>query len=227
MSSVDLSSNANFMRLQSLQLSQVSEMNEMWTMMNKNFLELNRQLSELGTTHKEKPPDLLHHTPTDPDCMKPQLKPPYLQSVVDLDMPVYASFVLKDSNYTPTKHLKVDMSWFDGTDAEHWLFAVRMYFIFHKIPEDRKLLIVSFHLDGIAHKWFAWLEASNMLSTWKNFAEAIMRKFTNLHYCLPGGKLSKFFKMVMFLSTKQNLSKCVSKYLTYKTVLSWRCISLA
>lgn len=30
-----------------------------------------------------------------------------------------------------------------------------------------------------------------MLSTWKNFTEAVIRKFTNLHYCLPGGKLSK------------------------------------
>lgn len=85
--------------------------------MNKNFLELNRQLSELGATHKEKPPDLLGQSPTDPTCLKPQLKLPYLQFVVDLDMPIYASSVLEDSNYIPAKHLKVDMLRFDGTDA--------------------------------------------------------------------------------------------------------------
>lgn len=52
-------------------------------------------------------------------------------------------------------------------------------------------MIVPFHLDGIARKWFALLEANNTLSTWKNFVEVVVRKFTNLHYCLPGGKLNK------------------------------------
>lgn len=69
--------------------------------------------------------------------------------------------------------------------------AVRRYFFFNKIPKEHKLLIVSFNLDGIARKRFVWLEASNMLSTWKNFVEIVVIKFTNLHYCLPGGKLSK------------------------------------
>lgn len=53
------------------------------------------------------------------------------------------------------------------------------------------MLIVSFHLDGIAKKWIAWLEARNMLSTWKNFVDVVVRKFTNLHHYLPRGKLSK------------------------------------
>lgn len=120
-------------------------------------------------------------------------KKPFTQPVVDLDSPPYADAILQDSNYTPAKHLKVKMPRFDGIDAEHWLFTIRRYFIFNKIHEELKLLIVSFHLDGIARKWFAWLEASNMLSTWKNFVDAVVRKFTNLHYCLPGEKLRKLW----------------------------------
>lgn len=50
---------------------------------------------------------------------------------------------------------------------------------------------MSFHLDGITSKWFAWLEARNMLSTWKIFVDVVIRKFTNLHCCLHEGKLIK------------------------------------
>lgn len=105
--------------------------------------------------------------------------------------PVYADGVLNDPDYSPAKHMKMNMPVFDGTDAEHWIFAVRRYFIYNKVLEDQKLLIVSFHLTRIARKWFAWLEASNMLSTWPNFVDAVIKKFTKLHYQLPSGKLSK------------------------------------
>lgn len=71
--------------------------------------------------------------------------------------------VLDKEDYTPAKHLRVSMPRFDGTDAEGWLYQVRRYFIFNKTPEEQKLLIVSFHLDGIARKWFTWMEASNFL----------------------------------------------------------------
>lgn len=64
------------------------------------------------------------------------MKLPYLQSVVDLDSPSYASAVLEDANCTPTKHLNVNMPRFDGTDAEHWLFVVIRYFIFNKIHKE-------------------------------------------------------------------------------------------
>lgn len=79
---------------------------------------------------------------------------------------------------------------FDGKDAEGWIFAVRRYFIFNKIPEDQKLLLVSFHMDGIA-KRFVWMEASNFLSNWKNFVDSVLREFTNLRYAISGEKLSK------------------------------------
>lgn len=74
---------------------------------------------------------------------------PVSQSIVDLDNPPYASTIIHDSSYTPAKHIRVEMPRFDGKDAEHWLYLVRRYFIFNKVPEDQKLLIVSFHLDGI------------------------------------------------------------------------------
>lgn len=101
---------------------------------------------------------------------------------------------MDDPTYTLAKHIKFNMPIFDGTDAKHWLYAVRRYFIFNKVPEDQKLLIVSFHVDGLARKWFAWLEASNILSNWPNFVNTVIRKFTSLHYQLPRCKLSKLIQ---------------------------------
>lgn len=71
--------------------------------------------------------------------------------MVNLDKPCYVVSVLEDPNYTPAKHIKVNMPRFDGTETGHWLYSVRRYFIYNKVPEDQELLIVSFHVDGIAY----------------------------------------------------------------------------
>lgn len=159
--------------------------------MNMNFLELGKQLANICKQFKGEPPDLLLSVEDKSQPVSSEHNQPYSTSVVDLDNPPYASAILQDYNYTPAKHIKVSMPRFDGIDVEHWLFAVWRYFIFNKVPDEQKLLIVSFHLNGIARKCFAWLEASNMLSIWKIFVEVVVKKFTNFHYCLPGGKLSK------------------------------------
>lgn len=111
--------------------------------------------------------------------------------MLDLDRPKYAESILGNEAYVSPKNIRVVMPRFHGKDAEGWLFAVKRYFIFNKIPEDQKLLLASFHMDGLARKWFVWMEASNLLSNWKKFVDAILRKFTSLHLTLLGGKLSK------------------------------------
>lgn len=186
MTTIDLAAHPDFIRLQTLQISQISDMNEFRSSVNNNFLELSKQMAEICTSIKCKPPDKIQVL----DCPKNSEHSNYL-SVVDLDKPKYAATVIDNPDYIPAKHIKVEMPRFDGKEAEEWIFSVRRYFIFNKIPEDQKLLIVSFHLDGTARKWFAWMEASNMLTDWKNFVEAVVRKFTSIHYSLPGGKLSK------------------------------------
>lgn len=67
----------------------------------------------------------------------------YYQSVVDLDKPSYALSVLENPSYIPVKHIKVNMPRFIDTKTEHWLYSVRRYFIFNKVSEDQKLLMVN------------------------------------------------------------------------------------
>lgn len=79
--------------------------------------------------------------------------------MLDLEKPNYAKTFLENEEYRPCKSLKVFMPKFDGTEVEEWLYQVRHFFIYNKTPEDQKLLIVSFHVEGLTKKWYAWIEA--------------------------------------------------------------------
>lgn len=191
----DLATHPDFVRLYSLQLSQVNEMGEIRSTMNSNFMQISKQLQDMCNNSYSTEIDEIPKIP--PDQTKTEsselisLPQTYYQSIINLDKPCYALSILQNPDYIPAKHIKVDIPKFDGTEAEHWIYSARRYFIFNKVPEDQKLLIASFHMEGLARKWFSWMEASNMLSTWVNFVDAVVRKFTKLHYQLPGGKLSK------------------------------------
>lgn len=161
-------------------------MNELRTLMNKKFLELAKQLDKLCKNHKEKPPDGPNENP-----LPEATRHPYYQYVVDLDNPPYATSVLQNLDYTPTKHLKVNMPRFDGTNVEHWIFAVRRYFIFKRSLWIKNYSLFPSTLMGLlARKWFAWLEAS-LLTTWKNFVDVVIRKFTTLTTIFLGVNLNK------------------------------------
>lgn len=67
-------------------------------------------------------------------------------------------------------------------------------FLYNKTPEEQKLLIVSFHLDVMARKWFSWMETSGFLSDWKAFVKSMIRKFSSAQFTIPDGKLSKLLQ---------------------------------
>lgn len=114
---------------------------------------------------------------------------------MDLDNPTYAASILNDDKYCPARNINIHMPRFDGNDVEDWLFQVRRFFIYNKTPEEQKLLMASFHIDGIARKWFSWMEASNFLTDWKRFVKDLCKKFGKGNYTLPGGKLSKLMQL--------------------------------
>lgn len=137
--------------------------------------------------------------------------------MVNLDKPYYSISLLEDPNFTLVKHINVKIPRFDGTEVEHWFYYVRWCFIYNKVPEDKKLLIVSFHVDGIARKWFAWLiEARNMMSTWKILVNIVVRKFTKLHYQLPGGKLSKLIQTGTIMDYQSPFEELCTKSRVYE-----------
>lgn len=64
--------------------------------------------------------------------------------------------------------------------------------IFHFSQHTIRPKTDSFNMQGVALKWFLWMESSNYLTTWLAFVKSILKKFNPTTCTTPGGKLSKF-----------------------------------
>lgn len=52
--------------------------------------------------------------------------------------------------------MKFDVPRFDGSNPTDWLFRIQAYFDYYGTPEETRLQIVAFHLEGCAASWFQW-----------------------------------------------------------------------
>ena len=93
-------------------------------------------------------------------------------------------------NSTP-RPMKLDVPHFDAPDPSSWLFCIEAFFDFHGTPEDTRLQIVTFHLDGRAAAWFQWAHRNSLFSSWKAFLTAVQHRFGPSTYEDCEGNLSK------------------------------------
>ncbi|MCI00025.1 hypothetical protein A2U01_0021039 [Trifolium medium] len=49
-----------------------------------------------------------------------------------------------------TPHLKLDLPRFQGTDPLGWIFKISQFFTYHNTPEEERITVASFYLDGAA-----------------------------------------------------------------------------
>ena len=73
--------------------------------------------------------------------------------------------------------LKLEVPRFDGSDPNGWLFRVEAFFDYHGTPDDLRLQIVSFHLEGRAATWFQWASRNNLLASWPEFVTTVRHHF--------------------------------------------------
>ena len=55
-----------------------------------------------------------------------------------------------------------------------WIFKILQFFDYHATPDDERLQIASFYLDGAALSWFQWMHRNNQLTTWADFLNALL-----------------------------------------------------
>lgn len=63
---------------------------------------------------------------------------------------------------------------FDGKDAFGWIFKINPLFNFYNTPEDQRISIASFYMDGLALTWCQWMYNNSQLSS-----RSIFLHFTN------------------------------------------------
>jgi hypothetical protein len=70
----------------------------------------------------------------------------------DPTSPSPSSVQLPPNNSTPPS-LKLDVPIFDGTDPHDWIFKVLQFFEYHRTPEEDRITVAPFYLDGPTLSW--------------------------------------------------------------------------
>ena len=65
----------------------------------------------------------------------------------------------------------------DGDDPMEWVYKAEQYFDYFSVPGERKVKMVSFHLDREALQWFQWEDCSSSYPNWEDFTKAFCREF--------------------------------------------------
>ncbi|GAU30089.1 hypothetical protein TSUD_392450 [Trifolium subterraneum] len=90
-----------------------------------------------------------------------------------------------------TSSIKLEIPGFDGSDPLPWIFKINQFFEFHNTPEEQRLRLASFYMQGEALTWYQWLHSNGQLLSWQQFLHALELRFAPSHYDDPKGALFK------------------------------------
>ncbi|KAL0378423.1 UNVERIFIED_CONTAM: Transposon Ty3-G Gag-Pol polyprotein [Sesamum radiatum] len=75
------------------------------------------------------------------------------------------------------KQPKVNLPPFDDSQPLDWVFQVEQFFAFYHIPPERRLEMISFHMQGDALSWFKWMFNNHQLTSWEAFTRSFELRF--------------------------------------------------
>ncbi|OMP00844.1 hypothetical protein COLO4_12322 [Corchorus olitorius] len=79
---------------------------------------------------------------------------------------------VQDTTSFVPKYTKLDFPKYDGSyDPLGWIHRCEHFFRHQNTPEEEKVGLASFHLEGNAQLWFLKLERDHPAITWDAFAE--------------------------------------------------------
>ena len=62
-----------------------------------------------------------------------------------------------------TRHARFDFPVFSSGDPNPWILRAELYFEMFESPEDTKVRIASYHLDGEAIQWYHWYKQDSWI----------------------------------------------------------------
>lgn len=87
--------------------------------------------------------------------------------------------------------IKHDIPRFDGRDPLGWIFKIQQMFDYQNTPEEERITVASFYLDGAALSWYQWMFSNGFITSWTGFLQALESRFTPTFYEDPKGALFK------------------------------------
>ncbi|PNY17781.1 Ty3/gypsy retrotransposon protein [Trifolium pratense] len=105
--------------------------------------------------------------------------------------------------------LKLDVPRFDGQQAHGWIFKISQFFTYHNTPEEERITVASFYLDGPALAWYQWMYRNGQIVSWPQVLQALELRFAPTAYDDPRGKLFKLHQtttVASYLSDFESLA---------------------
>ncbi|GAU38891.1 hypothetical protein TSUD_67540 [Trifolium subterraneum] len=105
---------------------------------------------------------------------------------------------------TQRPHMKLEVPRFDGTDAMGWIFKISQFFDYHHTPEEERLIVASFYMDGPALTWYQYMSRNGLIHSWFGLLQALEARFAPSYYDNPSQAL---FKLTQRGSLNQYLNE--------------------
>jgi hypothetical protein len=87
--------------------------------------------------------------------------------------------------------MKLEVPRFDGTDPIGWIFKISPFFDFHRTPDEERLTVASFYMDGPALSWYQYMFKNDLIQDWFGLLQAIESRFAPSYYEDPSQALFK------------------------------------
>lgn len=66
----------------------------------------------------------------------------------------------------PHHPVKLDVPRFNGHNPLGWIFKVTQFFDYQGTPDEDRITVASFYLDGPALSWFQWMHRNGFITSW-------------------------------------------------------------
>ncbi|KAF5475861.1 hypothetical protein F2P56_007623 [Juglans regia] len=87
--------------------------------------------------------------------------------------------------------LRLDFPKFDGSEPMEWILKAKIFFEYFEIPNEQKLQVAYFHMEGNALSWYSWLRDSGPIGGWEDLIAALRVRFGPSTYEDPIGAFTK------------------------------------
>lgn len=76
-----------------------------------------------------------------------------------------------------TRNLKLDFPRFDGNEPINWILKAQQFYDYNQTPDQQKVFLAAFHMEGGALIWYNWLMDSEYAGGWEDFVSALKTHF--------------------------------------------------
>ncbi|KAH9766092.1 hypothetical protein KPL70_002068 [Citrus sinensis] len=114
-------------------------------------------------------------------------------------------------SYVP-RMIKLDFPRYNGSeDTTSWVCRVEQFFHLHQTPEEERVALASFHLEGDAQQWFQLIKQERDMLTWQEFCDSLHARYGATQFQDFFGELIKLQQVGSVCDYQTQFKKLLAK----------------